>query len=86
MTGQSFLEALIAPAVEAAGYRVIGDADESHADLVIATQGDPISDAAHAIVLRDEREPAGKKDESIYRYDRAGLLTALKSVSAGRGK
>ena len=85
-TDDPWMQNMLRPIVEAAGYRVIGDADESHADLVIATQGDPISDAAHAIVLRDEREPAGKKDESIYRYDRAGLLTALKSVSAGRGK
>jgi two-component system chemotaxis sensor kinase CheA len=30
--------------------------------------------------LRSEPEPKGKKDESIYRYDRAGLLMALKSA------
>ena len=31
-------------------------------------------------------DPKGKKDDSIYRYDRAGLLMALKSAGAGRGK
>ena len=41
---------------------------------------------AHTIWLRSEPEAAGKKDESIYRYDRAGLLMALKSAGAGRGK
>jgi two-component system chemotaxis sensor kinase CheA len=36
------------------------------------------------IWLRTEPEPRNKKDETIYRYDRAGLLMALKS--AGRSK
>ena len=38
------------------------------------------------IWLRTEPEASGKKDDSIYRYDRAGLLMALKSAGAGRGK
>ena len=38
------------------------------------------------IWLRAEPDAAGKKDESIYRYDRAGLLMALKTAGAGRGK
>ena len=38
------------------------------------------------IWLRTEPEAAGKKDDSIYRYDRAGLLMALEVVGAGRGK
>jgi two-component system chemotaxis sensor kinase CheA len=38
------------------------------------------------IWLRTEPEAEGKKDQSIYRYDRAGLLMALKSASSGRGK
>jgi two-component system, chemotaxis family, sensor kinase CheA len=36
--------------------------------------------------LRAEPDAAGKKDDSIYRYDRVGLLMALKSAGAGRGK
>jgi len=36
--------------------------------------------------LRSDAEAAGKKDDSIYRYDRAGLLMALKSAGAGSGK
>ena len=74
---------MLRPIVEAAGYRVVGENDEVEADLVIAAQGEKI-DAARAIFLRSEPEPKGKKDDSIYRYDRAGLLMALKS--AGRGK
>ena len=56
------------------------------ADLVIASQGETVDASQCAIYLRSEPEPRNKKDESIYRYDRAGLLMALKSAGAGRGK
>jgi len=74
--------------VEAAGYRVVGDGDECEADLVIASKGAevPEAEAKKTIWLRTDPEAVGKKDESIYRYDRAGLLMALKTAGAGRGK
>jgi len=83
-----WMQNMLRPIVEAAGYRVIGDQSEESADLVIATQDAEISAAAGAktIRLRAEPEAAGKKDDSIYRYDRAGLLMALKSAGSGRGK
>jgi two-component system, chemotaxis family, sensor kinase CheA len=83
-----WMQNMLRPIVEAAGYRVVGDEAEDDADLVIATQGVELSQeaAARTIWLRTEPEAAGKKDESIYRYDRAGLLMALKSAGAGRGK
>jgi two-component system chemotaxis sensor kinase CheA len=83
-----WMQNMLRPMVEAAGYRVIDDDDASVADLVIASQGDVIGegDAAQTIWLRTEPEPKGKKDDTIYRYDRAGLLMALKSAGAGRGK
>ena len=76
------------------GYHVIILDPDPHcaasavADRVIASQGDVIGDgdAAQTIWLRPEPEPKGKKDDTIYRYDRAGLLMALKSAGAGRGK
>ena len=79
---------MLRPIVEAAGYRVVGDEDDDEADLVIVSQGSEVAgDAAKkAIWLRTEPEPANKKDDSIYRYDRAGLLMALKSAGSGRGK
>jgi two-component system chemotaxis sensor kinase CheA len=84
--GDPWMQNMLRPIVEAAGYRVVGDDQEGDADLVIATQGaDVLGEAAgKTIWLRTEPDAAGKKDESIYRYDRAGLLMALKS--AGRGK
>jgi two-component system chemotaxis sensor kinase CheA len=80
-----WMQNMLRPIVEAAGYRVIGGDEEGEADLVIASQGEKI-EAANAIYLRSEPEPKNKKDQSIYRYDRAGLLMALKSASGGRGK
>ncbi len=81
-----WMQNMLRPIVEAAGYLVVDDNAEIAADLVIACQGDDIGNASNSIVLRSEPEPAGKKDESIYRYDRAGLLMALKTAGAGRGK
>jgi two-component system chemotaxis sensor kinase CheA len=78
-----WMQNMLRPIVEAAGYRVVGEEEEGDADLVIASQGDKV-EGGNAIYLRSEPEPKNKKDQSIYRYDRAGLLIALKSV--GRGK
>jgi two-component system chemotaxis sensor kinase CheA len=85
-TDDPWMQNMLRPIVEAAGYRVVGEESED-ADLVIAAQGDDVPDATgKTIWLRPEPEAAGKTDESIYRYDRAGLLMALKSAGTGRGK
>jgi two-component system chemotaxis sensor kinase CheA len=84
-----WMQNMLRPLVEAAGYRVIDDeTDEEKADIVIACLGEELpEESSHKTIwLRAEPEVAGRKDESIYRYDRAGLLVALKSVGAGRGK
>ena len=82
-----WMQNMLRPIVEAAGYQVVGDEHEGHADLVIAAQGDEVAgDAGKTIWLRTDPDAAGKKDESIYRCDRAGLLMALKTAGAGRGK
>ena len=76
---------MLRPIVEAAGYIVIGDEDDLVPDLVIASDGQPVepSSCSKTIVLR--ADPEGEDGQSIYRYDRAGLLMALKAAS-GRGK
>jgi two-component system, chemotaxis family, sensor kinase CheA len=80
-----WMQNMLRPIVEAAGYRVVDDDDEVEADLVIAAQGASIVDEAarRTIWLRAEPEAKNKKDNSIYRYDRAGLLMALKSPAGG---
>jgi two-component system chemotaxis sensor kinase CheA len=82
-----WMQNMLRPIVEAAGYRVVGEGDEP-ADLVIAAQGSDVSTdtAAQTIWLRSEAEASGKKDASIYRYDRAALLMALKTAGSGRAK
>jgi len=83
-----WMQNMLRPMVEAAGYRVVGEHEDGDADLVIASKGSEVGEEAakKTIWLRTEPEASGKKDGSIYRYDRAGLLMALKSAGAGSGK
>jgi two-component system chemotaxis sensor kinase CheA len=83
-----WMQNMLRPLVEAAGYRVIDDTEDEKADVVIACIGEELPEEASrkTIWLRSEPEVAGEKDDSIYRYDRAGLLLALKSSGMGRGK
>ena len=80
----AWMQNMLRPIVEAAGYLVIGDSDELSADITIVSHGDPIEEGLGGRVLRLASDPEkvdGK--DSIYRYDRTGLLLALKSASAG---
>jgi two-component system chemotaxis sensor kinase CheA len=81
-----WMQNMLRPIVEAAGYLVIGEDDELIPDLVIATDNKPVAAAkgTRTIVLRSD--PDGEDGQSIYRYDRAGLLMALKAASGGKGK
>ena len=83
-----WMQNMLRPIVEAAGYRVVGGDDTTAADLVIVSRDAEVTtgESSRTIRLRPEPEAAGKKDESIYRYDRAGLLMALKSASGGKGR
>ena len=81
-----WMQNMLRPIVESAGYRVVGDDEEAEADLVIASDDAdvPENDAARLIRLRATPETAGRADDSIYRYDRAGLLMALKTAAGGK--
>ena len=75
---------ILEPLVRAAGYEIAYSAD-AEADLAIhlsESADAPESDARTTIRLRPDPEDAG--DGSIYRYDREGLLAALKRVRTGR--
>jgi len=74
-----WMQHMLRPIVEAAGYRVVSGTSEEEADLVIAAKGQPLpanDEGARTIWLRAEPD-ARKNDQSIYRYDRAGLMMAL---------
>jgi two-component system chemotaxis sensor kinase CheA len=85
-----WMQNMLRPIVETAGYRVVGEDDECTADLVIASEDEevrvPEGESARLIRLRASPETSGDADGSIYRYDRAGLLMALKSAGAGGKK
>jgi two-component system chemotaxis sensor kinase CheA len=85
-SGDPWMQNLLRPIVESVGYRVVGDEHDGEADLVITSERKAAAKAGRTIVLRAEPEAAGAKDDSIYRYDRAGLLVALKSAGSGRRK
>jgi two-component system chemotaxis sensor kinase CheA len=81
----AWMQNMLRPIVEAAGYLVIGDGDELLPDLVIQTDGAAPSANGSARVLTLASDPEGADgDAKIYRYDRAGLMLALKSAGAGR--
>ncbi len=83
--GDAWMQNMLRPIVEAAGYLVIGETDELNADVTIVSQGREVPAGEGGRVLRLETDPdAADGQDSIYRYDRAGLLIALKSASAGR--
>lgn len=82
--GDAWMQNMLRPIVEAAGYLVIGETDERIADLTIISQGRDVPGGETGRVLRLANDPAAADgQESVYRYDRAGLLIALKSASAG---
>ena len=83
----AWIQNMLRPIIEAAGYLVINEHDELIPDVVIASDRAAIDDshADRTLLLRDE-PGAGADDGSIYRYDRAGLLSALKVASGGKSR
>ena len=84
--GDDWARTILAPLVEAAGYTVTLDPD-AEADVSIASQdsGEATGDGAGTVIrLRSDPEPEGAKDPTIYRYDRDGLLAALKQLRRRR--
>ena len=78
---------MLRPIVEAAGYIVIGEGDDLIPDLVIQSEGNAGTKTGDARVLTLATDPDGADGkQKIYRYDRAGLMMALKTAGAGRGK
>ncbi|HJQ15522.1 MAG TPA: chemotaxis protein CheW [Allosphingosinicella sp.] len=88
-SADSWMQNILRPLIEAAGYQVVaanGVAAET-ADLVIASaEADPeMPVSGQMLKIRSMPERSGEDDDSIYRYDRAALLTALR-VHASRRK
>jgi two-component system chemotaxis sensor kinase CheA len=74
---------VLAPLLGAAGYRVqfAGEPIEDRISVVVTASHAPAGVDAPVVKLRGTPDHAG--DESIYRYDRDGLLNALRRHVAG---
>ena len=81
-----WMDNILRPIIESAGYRVVGSAEAETADVVIASaEGEPPQGAEGKLLkIRSQPDLVHDSDDSIYRYDRAGLLAALSRSAAGR--
>jgi len=77
-TGDPWIDNMLRPLIESLGYAIVSAGDDVVADIAIEASGESDPDRAAAVVrLRNDPQPAGEGDDSIYRYDRAALLSAL---------
>lgn len=87
----SWARGFLAPMLELAGYRVAVGAPgvgEEAGDILLQCGNVPLPSVNSDVpVLELRPTPAlrGPEDESIYRYDRAGLMVALAAHARGRG-
>ena len=84
-----WMASFVRPLLETAGYRIVTQLPPGETPAVVLSADEaPAELAAKAPVvrLRSRRAAAGAGDDSIYRYDRAGLLSALEARVAGKGR
>ncbi len=83
--GDPFMEAILRPLVESAGYRVVasGAPGSESASVVIAAAEAEASAPEGARLVR-LRTAAEGDDDSVHRYDRDGLLAALAGEGSGK--
>jgi len=83
-----WMSSFVRPILESAGYRVATSLapGETPAVVLVPEESAPAEGAKAPLVrLRRRRSAAGAGDDSVYRYDRAGLLSALEAQVAGKG-
>jgi two-component system chemotaxis sensor kinase CheA len=83
--GDPWIDNMLRPLIESLGYRIVAAADGVSADVVIATaeaEDEAPPSAGRVLRIRSRPEVSGRKDDSIYRYDRAALIDALSSRPA----
>ena len=81
-----WLQNMLRPIVEAAGYRVIGEDSNDSADLTIAFDHAPTGDGPTIWLRSDADAATARRKDSIDRYDREGLLNALRTAGKGGGR
>ena len=86
--GDPWMDNMLRPVVEAAGYRVvIGGEDDDRAGASVifrsAESASPIAMADDRTILLRSGPPEDAADRSLHRYDRAALIDALGARRAG---
>ncbi|MEP2736897.1 MAG: chemotaxis protein CheW [Erythrobacter sp.] len=81
---------ILAPLVKSSGYEVVFGSDEADIAIILDADGQA-EEKSRAATVRLRTAPDNAVDDltletSIYRYDRSGLLTALRSASPRRKK
>jgi two-component system chemotaxis sensor kinase CheA len=80
--GDPWMENMLRPLVESLGYQVVPATEGGAADLLIASaEAPPPAAVKGATILRLSATPAVA--DSIYRYDKEALLSALRQGAAG---
>jgi two-component system, chemotaxis family, sensor kinase CheA len=82
----AWMQNFLRPMVEATGYRVVDDSVEADVDLAIVSEALPSAPprAGRVIRLRSRPDELPEEPHSIYRYDRDGLMRALRAATTGR--
>ena len=84
--GSEWSRTILEPLVTAAGYRILSDDEEREADVAIQLADGPApvdGPARRVIRLRPTPEQSDPNVDTIYRYDRDGLLAALRQLRRG---
>lgn len=85
--GDPWVRNMLRPIVEAAGYRVVPADSDAAADLAIAWAGSTAAPSAARTLWLSPDADGPANENHIYRYDRAGLLVALRDAAArGAGR
>lgn len=82
-----WIASFIRPLLEASGYSVALELAPGETASVVLSSDDASPDRAEAapvVRLRRRRVASGHEDDSVYRYDRAALLSALEAKTAGK--
>lgn len=82
----AWMQNFLRPMVEANGYRVVDESEDAEADLAFVSEALPAAPprAGRVIRLRSRRDDGPGQPDSIYRYDRDGLMRALRAANTGR--
>jgi two-component system chemotaxis sensor kinase CheA len=81
-----WLRNMLRPIVEAAGYRVVAAEAETEAELAIAWAGSAAAPATRRTLFLSPDAEGFANENHVYRYDRAGLLVALREAANGKAR